>query len=275
MPTASLGSAHDPHHPIPRPHEPRVDGLPQRHPTHARAIAVAGPLATGCADHGSVAGGYRRRTVRARHCCGVGVVSALVYHGTPMTPRAALLDVCAGRAMCVSFWRPDDVEAVEAISPAIMFRQRRVFRVAGGAEARRGMVHPRGLVALFRVVGAAPVSARSLGCDAGRTGCAEPAQRCAREGMAVRGPWRAAVAHGRAYRAAVAAVREAPARLPWLDRGGQASGPARISRAHGRSGQGFRQPLARRSHDARNRGQGSLAVRIGGRDDTRAKRVAL
>ena len=45
---------------------------------------------------------------------------AIIYHGTPMTPRAALLDVCDGRAMCVSFYRPDDVEAVEAISPAIM-----------------------------------------------------------------------------------------------------------------------------------------------------------
>ena len=30
-----------------------------------------------------------------------------IYHGTPMTPRAALLDVLAGRAACVSFWRPD------------------------------------------------------------------------------------------------------------------------------------------------------------------------
>jgi hypothetical protein len=47
---------------------------------------------------------------------------SVIYHGTPMTPRAALLDVCKGRAMCVSFYRHDDVEAVEAISPAIMFR---------------------------------------------------------------------------------------------------------------------------------------------------------
>lgn len=46
---------------------------------------------------------------------------AIIHHGTPMTPRAALLDVCAGRAMCVSFYRPDDVEVVEAISPTIMF----------------------------------------------------------------------------------------------------------------------------------------------------------
>lgn len=46
---------------------------------------------------------------------------ALVYHGTPMTPRAALQAVCAGRANCVSFYRPDDVVTVEAISPFIMY----------------------------------------------------------------------------------------------------------------------------------------------------------
>ena len=46
---------------------------------------------------------------------------ALIHHGTPLTPRAALFDVCAGRAMGVSFYRPDDAEVVEAISPAIMF----------------------------------------------------------------------------------------------------------------------------------------------------------
>ena len=49
-------------------------------------------------------------------------MNPVIYHGTPMTPRAALLSVCKGRAMCVSFFRPDDVEAVEAISPDIMFR---------------------------------------------------------------------------------------------------------------------------------------------------------
>lgn len=48
-------------------------------------------------------------------------VMVTIYHGTPMTPRAALLDVLVGRAACVSFYRPDDVGAVESISPAIMF----------------------------------------------------------------------------------------------------------------------------------------------------------
>ena len=45
---------------------------------------------------------------------------ALVYHGTPLTPRAALAAV-AGRAMCVSFYRPDNVQDVEAQSPFVMY----------------------------------------------------------------------------------------------------------------------------------------------------------
>ncbi len=48
----------------------------------------------------------------------------VIYHGTPLTPRAALLDVLPGRAGCVSFFRPDDTEAVEAVCPRVMFRQR-------------------------------------------------------------------------------------------------------------------------------------------------------
>jgi hypothetical protein len=48
-------------------------------------------------------------------------MSPVIYHGTPMTPRDALLTVCAGRAMCVSFFRPDDVTVVEQISPLIMY----------------------------------------------------------------------------------------------------------------------------------------------------------
>lgn len=199
----------------------------------------------------------------------------IVYHGTPMTPRAALLDVCAGRAMCVSFWTPRDAEVAEVISPAIMFRQWGLQRMAGGAKARRGMVHPAGLETLFRVAGAAPVSARTLGGHARRTGSAKPTQRQPLARLAVRGSWRAAVAHGRADRAVASAVRETPARLPWLDGGGEASGPARISRADRRTRQGLRQPLAGHSHDARDCGQGSLAVRHGGRNHAGTERMAL
>ncbi|KQN93872.1 hypothetical protein ASE95_02920 [Sphingomonas sp. Leaf231] len=45
---------------------------------------------------------------------------ALVYHGTPLTPRGALMAV-AGRAFCVSYFRADNVHDVEAISPFVMY----------------------------------------------------------------------------------------------------------------------------------------------------------
>lgn len=45
----------------------------------------------------------------------------IIHHGTPITPRDALLSVCRGRATCVSFYRPDDVAVVEQISPLIMY----------------------------------------------------------------------------------------------------------------------------------------------------------
>jgi hypothetical protein len=45
---------------------------------------------------------------------------ALVYHGTPLTPRSALLAM-GGRAFCVSFYRPDSVRDVETIAPFIMY----------------------------------------------------------------------------------------------------------------------------------------------------------
>jgi len=46
---------------------------------------------------------------------------ALVYHGTPMTPREAAREVLPGRAVCVSFYRPDTVDIAEAVAPFIMY----------------------------------------------------------------------------------------------------------------------------------------------------------
>jgi len=46
---------------------------------------------------------------------------ALVFHGTPLTPREALACVLAGRAACVSFFRPDDLLEVLRLCPFIMF----------------------------------------------------------------------------------------------------------------------------------------------------------
>lgn len=179
------------------------------------------------------------------------MANPVIYHGTPMTPRAALLDVLAGRGACVSFFRPDDVEAVEAVCPQVMFRQRGLQRVAGSAEARGRMVYPFRLDAIFRLAGTSPVPTGPLGSDAGCAGSAEPAQRQPVAGMAVWASRRAAVAHGRADRSSVETVRAFPPRLPWLDRSGQASGPSRVSRPHGRGGQSNGQPMAPAAHDAR------------------------
>ncbi|WP_334656699.1 hypothetical protein [Sphingomonas panaciterrae] len=45
---------------------------------------------------------------------------ALVYHGTPLTPRAALL-AAGPRGYCVSYFRSDDVDAVEQQAPFVMY----------------------------------------------------------------------------------------------------------------------------------------------------------
>jgi hypothetical protein len=201
---------------------------------------------------------------------------AVIYHGTPLTPRAALLNVCTGRAMCVSFFRPDDVEAVEAISPDIMFRQRRVFHVEGCAAARRGMGREMGLVGLFRLVGSAPVSPRQMGRCAGYAGCTVTAQRCATRSMAVRSQQGcASLAHGRADRSAFAALRKVRPGVSRLDGRGQAFGQAGVSRTDARGRSGFRQPMASSSHDARDRCGLRLPVRERRRDNACAERVAI
>lgn len=173
-----------------------------------------------------------------------------IYHGTPLTPRAALLDVCMGRAMCVSFFRPDDVEVVEAISPAVMFRQRGFFLLAAGDEARRGLARDCRLDTLLRLVGASPVHARTMGNHAGYSWCAVPAQRQPARRMALRSEGRARLAHGWADRAASQAVRAMGPRVPWMDR---AEGRiTRLPRANGRGRARLGQSLASAAHAAGN-----------------------
>ena len=209
---------------------------------------------------------------------GVGgsVMQPVIYHGTPLTPRAALLEVCTGRAMCVSFFRPDDVEAVEAISPDIMFRQRGLFHVESGATSRRGLGRALGLVGLLRMAGAALVSTGAVGSHPRYAGCAVTAQRCAARSMAVRTQQgRAPLAHGRANRAALAALRQVRPGVSRMDRRGQASRPARVSRADGGSRSGFGQPLACSAHDARDQGRLRLPLRQRGRDNTGTEWMAI
>jgi hypothetical protein len=201
--------------------------------------------------------------------------SPVIYHGTPMTPRAALLDVLSGRGACVSFFRPDDVEAVEAVCPQVMFRQRSLQRVASCTEARGRVVYPFGLDAILRLAGDTSIPTGTLGSDAGCTGSAKPAQRCVIERMAVRGTWRTALAYGRTNRPAIAAVRKASPCMPWLDRSGQTSGPARVSSAHGGSGAGYGQPMAPAAHDARAYRGANVSLCECGRHQSCAERVAI
>lgn len=44
----------------------------------------------------------------------------IIYHGTPMTPNAAFEAVMSGRAACVSFFRPDQIELAIQHCPFIM-----------------------------------------------------------------------------------------------------------------------------------------------------------
>lgn len=200
---------------------------------------------------------------------------AVIYHGTPLTPRAALLEVCAGRAMCVSFFRPDDVEAVETISPDIMFRQRCIFHVESCAAARRRLGRKMGLDGLFRVARAALIHPRKVGCCARYARSAKPAQRCAYKRLAVWTKGCTAVAHGRTNRTAHPPLREMGSRLPWLDRRGEAPRQARISQENAPSRSGARQPLASDTHDAGHQSCFRLPLCKRGRNDTRSKRVAL
>lgn len=198
---------------------------------------------------------------------------ATIYHGTPMTPRAALLDVCAGRAMCVSFYRPDDVEVVEAISPTIMFRQRSVLGLASSDTSRQGLGRGSRLDLIFRLAGAATVSTWPVGCHSRYARCAVPAQRRASERMAVRTEGLPSMAHGRADRATCEAVRAIRPRLSGVDR--PEGGVARLSRADDGSGQGFWKPLAGHSHAARRGGGFRLPLRQCGQHLSSSKWMAL
>lgn len=201
---------------------------------------------------------------------------ATIYHGTPLTPRSALNAIGRGRAFCVSFFRPDDVEAVEAISPAVMFRQRSIFGVAGCTKARRRMVRARRLVCLLRVARAALVSSGEMGRD---PRCARSAQPDQRQPIARMAVWsvkgRAAMAHGRSNRPFFEAGRPLRPRMYWLDRAVQRAGMRGMVQANGRAGWCNRQSMAGHSYDAWRDGRAGISLSQRGRDQRRAERVAL
>ena len=203
---------------------------------------------------------------------------AVIYHGTPLTPRAALMDVCAGRAMCVSFYRPDDVEVVEAISPAIMFRQWRVQLLATVIASRTGMGSGSRLGAILSLAGTPSVSSRPVGRHSRHARRAIPAQRCTAQRLAFRAEGRAALAHGRPDRALGQAMRPLRAGLSWLgrrDEGRSGCGLRRLPQAHGRGFQTVRQSMAGHSHDARNSGGAGLSIRQRRQHEPCAERMAV
>lgn len=198
----------------------------------------------------------------------------VIYHGTPLTPRPAL-QAMAGRSFCVSFWRPDDAEVVEAISPDIMFRQRRVFGMAGSFEARGAVVRARGLVALLSVAGRSAVSTGPMGCDPRCTGRAIPAQRRAFERLAFRAvEGCAALAHGwptGSVPATGGTIR------PGLHRmgGRRGAGLRGVVSSHGRTGAPYRQPMARDAYDARRSGRSGISIPQRRRDLACAERSSI
>lgn len=200
-----------------------------------------------------------------------------IYHCTPLTPRAALEAIGPGRNFCVSFWRPDDVEAVERIASTVMFRQRRVQRVASRYETRGRMVRARRLVALLPVAGAAPAR-QPVGNHTRRTGRTFPAQRRAAERLAfrhrTRGP---GLAHGWPGVSPAETVRPLPACLYGVDRdrrrqGGWLHG---MVRAHvGDRARTYR-AMAADTPLARGISRAGVSLCQCGRQQRRAERVAI
>ena len=204
-----------------------------------------------------------------------------IYHGTPMTPRAALNAVMPGRAACVSFFRPDDLEAVLAVCPQVMFRPRSLFLLDAGhaCGARVGRVRPSGMVArILPVARADAVPTGAVGDYAGQPGGAISAQRRASERLAV---WpvegRASLAHGWADRASCSHVRQVRPRLHRLDRASEARAcrVRRIPTKDGRGRSSHGECLAPPTHAARDQGRVRLSVHLCGQHVARAERPSL
>lgn len=202
----------------------------------------------------------------------------VIYHGTPLTPRAALLNVCAGRAMCVSFYRPDDVEAVEEISPAIMYDNGAFSFWQQALREGKEWAEDRDWTPFLSLAGAPHISSRALGRHSRYAGCAVPAQRRTAERLAFRAERRTALAHGWADRSLGPSVRAIRARLPRLgrrDEGRTGRGLRCVPQAHGRGFSLSLQPLAGHSHDARNSSCSGLPVSQRGQHESGAERVAI
>lgn len=203
---------------------------------------------------------------------------ATIYHGTPMTPRAALEAVCPGRAMCVSFFRPDDVEAVERLCPFIMYDNGAFSFWQAALRSGKEWAEDRDWTPFLSVAGTSLVHARALGRHSRYAGGTFPAQRQPAERLAVWDSARgSAVAHGWAYRATGAAVRAVRPGCAGMDRSREkgACGLSCIPPAHGRGSSLDGQYLAPSAHDARDRRCLRLPLYQRGQHEPCAERMAL
>lgn len=205
----------------------------------------------------------------------------LIFHGTPLTPRSALDAIMPGRAACVSFYRPDDLEALLAICPQLMFRPRGVQLLDGRSARREGMGRgrARGMVAgLLPLAGADHLSSWAMGDHAGQPGRAVPAQRWAAERLAFRSiARRPGLAHGRFGRPPRATVRAIPPRLHRLDWRPE-EGACRVLGLPSQDGRGsgsYGKHLAPAAHAARHGGRLRLSIHQRGQHQPGAERAPL
>jgi len=199
----------------------------------------------------------------------------VIYHGTPMTPRAALQQM-AGRAFCVSFYRPDDVEVVEAISPAVMFRQWRVFVLAISSAKRTGLGRGSKLATILQMARTA-IANRPLGSDSRQPWSTITNQRWTAKRLAFWSMGSATLAHGQSNRSFVKALRQIRSRLLGLDRSGQGfnSWLRGMVSTHGRSCQHLGKPMAQHSYDARRNGCARVSISKCGQHQLSAERTSV
>ena len=198
-----------------------------------------------------------------------------IYHGTPMTPRAALQQM-SGRAFCVSFYRPDDVEVVQQISPAIMFRQWRVFVLAISFEKWAGMGRGSRLATVLQMAGAA-TSGRTLGSDTRQSRRTFADKRRLAERLAVWSVGRTAMAHGQPYRSPAATVRQIRASLLGLDGAGKRfhRWVRSVVSTDGRSCKRPGQSMAQYSYDARRNGCAGVSLSQCGQHKFSTERTSI
>jgi len=204
----------------------------------------------------------------------------VIYHGTPLTPRAALDAIMPGRAACVSFFRPDSLEAVLAVCPQVMFRPRGVQLLDAGDARRSGMGRgrPADMVAsLLRLARTDAVRAGEMGDHAGQPSSTDPAQRRAAQRLAFWRAGRAGLAYGWADSSPSPTMRTLLSRLHRLDRRPEerAGGLSRLPSQDGRDCRSDGQHLAPAAHAARDRGCMGLPLFERGQHQPCAERSPL